>query len=1049
MTICSRCGHETAHDARFCSGCGVALAGEEKAGETRKVVTVLFTDLVGFTNLGERLDPETVRRVMSRYFDAMKATIERHGGTVEKFIGDAIMAVFGVPTLHEDDALRAVRTAVEMRAALADLNEEIERRHGIRIATRTGVNTGQVVVGDASTRQKLATGDAVNVAARLEQAAGPHEIFLGEETRRLVDDTVKVEELEPLAVKGKAAPVSVWRVVELLPDAPTFTGPIAAPFVGRRHELEAVRSAFDRTVRTSSCTLATVIGPPGIGKSRLARELGATLGHEPRVVVGRCLPYGESVTYAPLAEIVHQAVGPEPERGVAELVAGDDHAAAISGRIAAAVGAGDHIGSPEEIAWAFRKLFESLARERPLVVVLDDVHWAEATLLDLLEYVVAFSSGAAILLLCLARPDLLDTRPAWAAPRPNGTLLSLSPLSDGETHTLIERLLLTRALSDATRARIVEAAEGNPLFVEQILAMHAEDPDVDVMVPPTIQALLAARIDRLQPDEPAVLVRASVEGRLFHRGALAELLPPAARSGCGAQLMNLVRKEFVSPAQALFPGDDAFRFNHVLIRDAAYESMPKRLRADLHERYASWLEHRAEGHVAEFEESLGHHLERSYRLRAELGPIDEDGKGLAAKAGSVLATAGGRAAARGDIGAAARLLERAVDLLSVDPTARLKVLPDYGAALNDGADLPAAERVLEDAIEQAGRVGDVHTEMRARVQLGWTLINLGADDWAGRARGNAERAIEVFQRLNDEGELAGAWVLLGVVENLTGNVEAALAAYLCAHEHARTVGDDWREVYIRSELSAAMMDSRTPVEDVIGFLEEQAAWAREKGFPYLEADAAVSASFAYPMLGRFEEARELLAKAKSISGELGARYNVAQGCWAGAKLELLDGDVRAAERELREGVQIHQETGATRWWALMSLQLANVVLAQGREDEAEQLMEQAGAAGATENIRFQEVWRRTRAKLLAARGETGEAVRLAREAVEIVAATGSLNGRADALVDLATVLRADGRETEADAALAEAVTLYEEKGNLIGAERARSSISQASVSSPG
>jgi tetratricopeptide (TPR) repeat protein len=780
-----------------------------------------------------------------------------------------------------------------------------------------------------------------------------------------------------------------------------------------------------------------VIGPPGIGKSRLARELVGTLGDEARVVVGRCVPYGEGVTYAPLGEIVHQVAGAEPERRVAELVAGDNHAGAISGRIAAAIGASDHIGSPEEIAWAFRKLFESLASDRPLVVLVDDIHWAEPTLLDLLEYVSTFSSGAAILLLCLARPDLLDNRPAWAAPRPNTTLVSLSPLSDDETRMLIGQLLHARALSDGTRVRIVEAAEGNPLFVEQILAMHAEDPDADVIVPPTIQALLAARIDRLEPDERAVLVRASVEGRLFHRGAVTELVPSAARGGIGAQLMSLVRKEFLRPDRALFSGDDGFRFNHVLIRDAAYDSMPKKLRADLHERYAKWLERQADGHAAEYEEHLGHHLERSYRLRAELGQVDEDAEALAAKAGRLLALAGRRAAARGDVGAASRLLERAVDLLSVAPPARLEILPDYGLALREAADLPAAERVLEDAIEQAARVGDERSELRARVQLGWILLAYGADDGAGQARTIAERAIEVFERLNDEGELAGAWVLLGVVETLTGSSAAGVAAHLRAREHARAVGDDRRQVEIWNELGGAMISSRTPVEEVIAFTEDEAAWARQKGFPFLEADAALAGPYLYPLLGRFEEGRELLEKSKSIFGELGARYNLSEAYWAGARLELLAGDAPAAEREFCEALRIHEEMGATRYSALIRLQLANVALAQGRDADAEQLLEQAQAEGATENIRFQQVSRMTRAKLLAGRGETDVAARLAREAVALIAATDNINAHADALVELAEVLRASGEEAEATAALERALILYEEKGNLLGAERAR------------
>ena len=634
------------------------LEGDDRTGETRKIVTVLFTDLVDSTPLGERLDPETLRHVMGRYFAAMQATLERHGGTVEKFIGDAIMAVFGIPTLHEDDALRAVRAAIDMRTTLARLNEELESEYGVRLLSRTGVNTGQVVTGDPLARQKLATGDAVNVAARLEQAAGPGEILIGEATERLVRHAIRLEAVDPLTLKGKSERLPAWRALEVLPDVPAFTIPIAAPFVGRMHELEQLQDAFRQAAAQRSCTLATIVGPPGIGKSRLARELIQALGPEAHVVVGRCLPYGDGITYAPLAEIVRQ-VG-----NVEELVADDDQAAAISARIAGATGAAATAGSPEEIAWAFRKLFESLARQRPLLVVIDDIHWAEATLLDLIEYVTSFSTGAPILVLCTARPDLFDNRASWAAPRANATVVSLAPLANDQMQRLIEELLHDRALGDDARARITDAAEGNPLFVEQILALQAEDPEEEVIVPPTIQALLAARIDRLEPDERAVLVRGSVEGRLFHRGAVAELLPAGpVRANVGAQLMNLVRKEFLRPDQSLFPGDDGFRFNHILIRDAAYESMPKQLRAELHERYADWLDRRADGNVAEYEEFVGHHLEQSYRLRTELGQTDDHARAVAARAGQLLAHAGRRATARGDARAGTRLLRRAVEIL--------------------------------------------------------------------------------------------------------------------------------------------------------------------------------------------------------------------------------------------------------------------------------------------------------------------------------------------------------------------------------------------------
>jgi class 3 adenylate cyclase/tetratricopeptide (TPR) repeat protein len=1031
VTVCAACGRENPPDGRFCSACGATLEADDRAGETRKIVTVLFTDLVDSTPLGERLDPETLRLVMARYFAAMQTTLQRHGGTVEKFIGDAVMAVFGIPTLHEDDALRAVRAGIDMRSALARLNDELEPEHGVRLSTRTGVNTGRVVAGGSSGQQKFATGDAVNVAARFEQAAKPGEILIGEETERLVRHAIRLEAVDPLTLKGKSEPLPAWRALDVLPDLPAFTLPIAAPFVGRTHELEQLQDAFRQAAAQRTCTLATIVGPPGIGKSRLARELIQALGADAHVVVGRCLPYGDGITYAPLAEIVRQ-VGK-----VEELVAEDDQAAAISARIAGAIGATETAGSPEEIAWAFRKLFELLARRRPLLIVIDDIHWAEPTLLDLIEYFASFSTGARILVLCTARPDLFDTRANWAAPRADARVLALAPLADDQTQRLIQELLQDRALSDDARARIADAAEGNPLFVEQILALQAEEPEREVEVPPTIQALLAARIDRLEPDERAVLVRGSVEGRLFHRGAVAELLPDGpVRAGVGAQLMSLVRKEFLRPDRSLFPGDDGFRFDHILIRDAAYGSMPKQLRAELHELYADWLELRVDGNL-EYEEFLGHHLEQAYHLRAELGQTDDHARAVGARAGQLLAQAGSRATTRGDVRAGARLLQRAVDILGGDRTAPADVLTEYGAALNASGDLDGALRTLDDAIELARKAGDEFTQIRAEVERGWVLIGRGAEGSALEARAAAERAIAFFEQRRDDGELAAALILLGVVEGLQWNDAAAIAAHRRAREHAVAAGDDRQQVEIWNELGGAMLMSRTPVEEVLAFLDEEKQWAREKGFPFLEADAALGGPYLYPMLGRFEEGRELCARAKAIFEELGAMYNVAEACWAGAQLELLAGDAAAAERELRQALDIHVQGSAKRYSALVRALLARAVHLQGRQAEAHELLDQAAEDGTPENLTFQRLWLTAHAQLLAARGQTMEAARLAREAVDIVASTDRINSHADALVDLADILRANEEEDGSKAALEQALELYEEKGNVLCADRVR------------
>src|SRR5919201_4047913 len=603
------------------------------ATDARKTVTVFFCDVTGSTELGERLDPESQRHVMSRYFETVSKALIRHGGSVEKFIGDAVMAVFGIPQLHEDDAHRAVRAAAEARDELAQLNEELERERGVRIQVRMGVNTGEVVAGDPTAGQTLVTGDAVNVAARLEQAAPPGEILIGAETYRLVRDAIRAKPVEALELKGKTDAVEAFRLLEAPTDTPTFLRRLDAPFVGRRRELELLQQEFERAVSERSCRLVTLIGAAGIGKSRLVLELTTSLRKHAKTLSGHCLPYGDGITYWPLVEIVKD-LGGDARSTTTALFIPSEEAMLIAERISGAVGQTEATGPNEEIFWAVRKLLETLAKTRPLIVVLDDVHWAEPTFLDLVEYVLGFATSAPILLLCVARPELLDARPSWSAPRPNASTIVLEPLSSVESEQLVGA-----EVPAEERARILEAAEGNPLFVEQMLALRAENGD-GASIPPTIQALLAARIDRLEPEERDVIARASVEGRVFHRGAVAELATEELRPRTSAHLLTLVRKELIRPGEAVFPGDDAFSFGHILIRDAAYAAMPKELRAQLHERYADWLERQAGDRIREYEEIIGFHLEQAYHHRAELGPIDPPTEQLGLRAAHHLAAAG-------------------------------------------------------------------------------------------------------------------------------------------------------------------------------------------------------------------------------------------------------------------------------------------------------------------------------------------------------------------------------------------------------------------------
>ena len=683
MAVCRTCGQENPEIARFCLACAAPLAAHASPSQdTRKTITVVFVDVVGSTALGERLDPESLRVVMGRYFQEMSTVVQRHGGTVEKFIGDAVMAVFGIPVVHEDDALRAVRAAVEMRGALTPLNEELERDHGVRIQVRIGVNTGEVVAGQSVGEQRFATGDAVNVAARLEQAAEPDEILIGGSTHRLVRDAVIAESVEPLALKGKVQAVAAARLLAVAGVAGRRLG---SPIVGRDDELAFLARAFDRVVSEQTCCLMTVLGSAGVGKSRLIQEFLRRRSDEATVLRGRCLSYGDGITFWPIKSVITEAAGltgeESPESAQAKirsLVETAPDADLIVDRVADAVGVAESVPGQRGTAWAVGRFFEELAGRRPLVVVFDDIHWGERTFLDLVEAVGGRASDAPILLLCMARPDLLELRPDWGERVLDASRLSLAPLSSSASEQLVTNLLSTSPITPSVRRRVTEVAEGNPLFVEEMVAMLVDEglsrQRPELSLPPTIQALLGARLDRLAREDRALLERGSVEGKVFHRGAVVELSPPDERPEVDERLRRLLEREFLQPGRAGFVGEQAFRFRHQLLRDVAYESLPKTLRSDLHEGFADWLEGMAANRAEEFDEILGHHLQQAYTFRSDIGPVDERGRALAARAGDRLGSAGSRAYARGDVAGTRTLLARALTLLPEDGAVRVDLV---------------------------------------------------------------------------------------------------------------------------------------------------------------------------------------------------------------------------------------------------------------------------------------------------------------------------------------------------------------------------------------
>jgi class 3 adenylate cyclase/tetratricopeptide (TPR) repeat protein len=950
------------------------------AREQRKTVTVLFCDLAGSTALGESVDPERLRALLARYFERMKEIVEYHGGTVEKFIGDAVMAVFGVPAVHEDDALRAVRAALQMRDALPELGLE----------GRIGVMTGEVVTG---TEERLATGDAVNVAARLEQAADPGEVLIGEPTLALVRDAVEVEPVEPLTLKGKAEPVRAHRLLQV---HQTPERRHDARFVGRARELTFLSEARIRAQDERRCELVTIVGEAGVGKSRLVAELLASV--EDTVARGRCLPYGEGITYWPVVEILKQL----------DIRPSDDAAAAA---IRSLLGESDVPTSPEEIAWAFRKTLEYAAAQRPLVVVFDDIQWGDETFHNLIEHVGLLSAGAPILLVCMARPELVERRPTW----PVG--LRLAPLEEHEVGTL-----LADRIPDAMRERIVRAAGGNPLFVEEMIAMARESAG-DVAVPPTLQALLAERLDQLDDAERHVLERGSIEGETFHRGAVQALAPD--QTEVTPLLAGLVRKQLIRPDRPQLRDEDGFRFRHLLIRDAAYDTLPKAIRADLHARFAEWLEEHGT-YLVELDEIVGYHLEQAHAYRGELGLPDDDA--LVARARGHLASAGSRALARQDFAAAAHQLGRALSLVP-PPEIALPLELQLAQAFRHAGRGEEGLLRAESLTERAAMAGDRVAELCGRLQQGIILTYVEPEGATEPLELIAADALPEIRESGDDVALHTVYEARGWAAFLRGRTDTARDAYDLAAEHARRAGlaDEhigWRSI--------CRLYGATPVHELLEWLDESELRAGPDQWH------RASRAMALAWQGRFDEARALLADARAALAERGG--GLLLGALTGIEsnlVEQLAGDPVAAAELGSAGCAILEELGDEAFLSSAASCLANALYRLDRFDEADAWASRAADMGASDDAFNQMNWRAVKAKVLARRGDREEAVRLAREAVAIAATTDDLSGQGDTNADLAEVLELAGKPDEAVTALEQALDRYERKGNVVSATRAR------------
>jgi class 3 adenylate cyclase/tetratricopeptide (TPR) repeat protein len=1028
-------------------------------GEVRKVVTILFSDLAGSTVLGEGLDPESFRRLLARYFQEMQAVVQRHEGTTEKFIGDALMAVFGVPRLHEDDALRAVRAAVEMRQALGRLNEEFERAWGLRVLARVGINTGEVVAGDPAGGGSFVAGDAVNLAARLEQAAEPGQILIADSTYRLVREAVTAEPLAPLAVKGKTEPVSAWRLLEVTPGVPGWGRRLDSPLVGRDQELQALQEAVRRTSASRSCELVTVLGAAGVGKSRLVNELLATLGSRPRVVWGRCLPYGEGITFWPIVEVLRDAAGisdaDPPEDARSKLLAQlepSGNKQLVGERLAALLGLSEVTPGIQETFWAVRKFLEELAARRPLVVVCDDINWGEPTFLDLLEYLVDWIRGVPVLLVCLARGDLLDTRGSWMTGKPNASLITLHPLSRPQTEGLIGNLLSAGGAPPRGDpiAQLAEVTEGNPLFAEELVRMLVDDGrlrrhnsgwrvagDISTLdIPPTIHALITARLDRLAEEERAVIERASVIGRQFWWRAVAELSPDEERAGVGSGLQSLTRKELIVPDRSDLSEEDTFRFAHILVRDAAYRGTSKAVRAKLHERFAEWIPATVRDRAGEYEEIVGYHLEQAYWTRRQLGPVNQQTQDLGRRAAVPLASAGQRAFARGDMPAAVNLLSRAASVLPAGDSMLRQALPDLAFALLETGDFERLQVVVEQTSEAATSSRDPAVQAQASVLGLWMRVFTQPEGWAEEALRGATLAIATFEEQGDERGLSRGWSLLGLVHLFGCQFATSEEAWLKAAAHAHAAGKEREQLEYLSWVPLCVWGGPTAVTDGIQRCRE--ILERTAGDRKAMSTALFTQGKLEAMRGRFDEARELISRARGVLEE------VALTVWLAGPLtqmagwvEVLAGDPARAERDLRWGAETLEEIGELSWLSTVAGILAEALYLQGRYDEAEVFLRTCEQTAGSEDAYSQSLLRSVRAKLLAREGEVRAAEEFGRQAVAVVEPTDFLFMQGFALLSLGEALRLAGKTREARVVLQDAIEVCERKGFTGGVRRAR------------
>jgi class 3 adenylate cyclase/tetratricopeptide (TPR) repeat protein len=1043
------------------------MGGSAPVRDARKRVTLVKCDIENSVGAADGIDIEVDDRRISRYREVIREVVGHYDGAIGPFDGDGVLVAFGMFGRYEDHAVRAVQAADELRAALTEVNEELVGTHS-PLKVRMGIHTGEVVVGPELGPGDLA-GDTPHVADRLQEAAkGRGDLtLLSQATLQLVGDAAEVDSVGRLKLRGRTEPVDAFRLLKVHREATRPPYLAGVPMVGRSGELRLLGDLYRRTVAQRLCHLVTLLGRAGIGKTRLVQEFLAEVGEDAAVLKGHCLPFGDSITYWPMVSMVRRAASiaaTDPPVTALEklrgLVDGQDGAARITTWLGQMLGVAPGAGTPAEIAWALRRLLEILGRERPLIVVVDDLHRGEADLCDALESIAAEIRDSPVLLICVAREELLEQRPRWGGGKLNALAMRLSPLSKADEAQHIRQVLDAKQLhlTVGTRIgdltdRIAERSEGIPLYAEQYVAsledrLKPEDDQQRVLahldeLPAKIEELLADRLFRLNPRDRAVIQRASVVGKQFHVADLEALAPDLEPAEIEDALATLVRRELVQPdpdPMPFFPRADGgapYRFCHPLIRESDYKGTAKQVRAELHERFASWVEDAASGErMAEFDELIGIHLAEAYQNRVELGADSEEDRRLAQRAGERLAAAGGRAANRGNIQVSLKLLDRAVRLLPEDHHARPWAALDLADALREVGEFERAVGIYQELTENARAAEQHDVVMHARLgQL--DLMAFRDSERVLGGSGEIQEAILLFVKLQDNHGLAKARRLKAYVNFAMGRATLAEREARRAIEIAEVTGLKHIEAKARRLLCIILLWGPTPLDEVVGYAEETLQWARARSIASLEAGALTVLGRAAAMRGDFELARRRTQQGREISSELGEVLTAAADSMAHGLVELLAGEPAAAEEALRSGYETLEQVRGTGPLANVAAMLARALIVQGKDVEAEGLTRICEEIAAPSELDSQVRWRALRSIILARRGRMEQAERLAREAVTRSKDSEQPDTQAEALADLAEVLRLSGDELAAAEAVDGAVELYERKGNLVAAANLR------------